>query len=402
MRKWIGAMLIAVITTLAGCGGGGNGGSGIGLGPGWGGGGGGGGSGGGGAGPQKIIIDSDYNTMSDDGQLGVMAAQLQAEGKVRVMGISVVSGNQWLKQGVADALMSVERLGVGDRIGIYSGANYALNHTYADVQAEMAAGAGGDGYLGAWGGPEPKTDADLKPSPDGFAKHTVVQRKTAVDFIVDTVKANPGEITILAIGPLTNIALAVKQNPEIVPLIRKIIYMGGAIDVPGNTTRAAEFNWWFDPDAAQFVVRLPIPQVVVPLDVTDTVFLTKPIYDRIAHPAKPTAVTDVFQKLNGYGFDGKNGFETNPNYTQNIWDTLTLAYLIDSSYATQTVDRYVDVIAKPGAADNGRSIGYSSQPPGPTLQKMTVVKKFDNSRFFELYVDLLTRPVPITLPATVN
>jgi hypothetical protein len=61
----------------------------------------------------------------------------------------------------------------------------------------MAAGAGGDGYLGAWSGPEPKTDADLKPSPDGFATHTVVQRKSAVDFIVDTVKANPNEITIL-------------------------------------------------------------------------------------------------------------------------------------------------------------------------------------------------------------
>ncbi|WP_422088876.1 nucleoside hydrolase [Variovorax sp.] len=390
MRKWIGTMFIVVIAVLAGCGGGGGGG-GIGLGPGFG--------GTPAATAQKIIIDSDYNTMSDDGQLGVMAAQLQAQGKVQVMGISVVSGNQWLRQGVADALKSVERLGVGDRIGVYVGANYALNHTYADVQAELAAGAGGDGYLGAWGGPEPKTDADLKPSPDGFATHTVVQRKGAVDFIVDTVKANPGEITILAIGPLTNIALAVKQNPEIVPLIKQIIYMGGAIDVPGNTTKAAEFNWWFDPDAAQFVVRLPIPQVVVPLDVTDTVFLTKPIYDRIAHPAKPTAVTDVFQKLNGYGFDGKNGFETNPDYTQNIWDTLTLAYLLDPSYATQTADRYVDVIAKPGAPDNGRSIGYSSQPSGPTLQKMTVVKKFDNARFFELYVDLLTRPVPITLPA---
>ena len=392
MRKWIGTMFIVVIAVLAGCGGGGGGGGGgIGLGPGF----------GGTPAPtaQKIIIDSDYNTMSDDGQLGVMAAQLQAQGKVQVMGISVVSGNQWLRQGVADALKSVERLGVGDRIGVYVGANYALDHTYADVQAELAAGAGGDGYLGAWGGPEPRTDADLKPSPDGFATHTVAQRKGAVDFIVDTVKANPGEITILAIGPLTNIALAVKQNPEIVPLIKQIIYMGGAIDVPGNTTKAAEFNWWFDPDAAQFVVRLPIPQVVVPLDVTDTVFLTKPIYDRIAHPAKPTAVTDVFQKLNGYGFDGKSGFETNPNYTQNIWDTLTLAYLIDPSYATQTVDRYVDVIARPGAPDNGRSIGYSSQPSGPTLQKMTVVKKFDNARFFELYVDLLTRPVPITLPA---
>ncbi|MDM0007388.1 nucleoside hydrolase [Variovorax sp. J22G73] len=398
MRKWLVATLVVVSTVLAGCGGGGNGGGagagGIGLGPGFGG-----QPGSSGGTAQKIIIDSDYNTMSDDGQLGVMAAQLQADGKVQVMGISVVSGNQWLRQGVADALMSVERLGVGDRIGVYVGANYALNHTLADVDAEMAAGAGGDGYLGAWGGPEPKTDADLKPSPDGFARHTVVQRKSAVDFIVDTVKANPGEVTILAIGPLTNIALAVKQNPEIVPLIKKIIYMGGAVDVPGNTTKAAEFNWWFDPDAAQFVVRLPIPQVVVPLDVTDTVFLTKPVYDRIAHPAKPTAVTDVFQKLNGYGFDGKNGFETNASYTQNIWDTLTLAYLIDPSYATQTAQRYVDVVAKPGAPDNGRSIGYSEQPAGPTLQKMTVVQRFDNARFFDLYVDLLTRPVPVVLPA---
>ncbi len=350
----------------------------------------------------KVIIDSDYNTMSDDGQLGAMAAQLQAEGKVDVLGISVVSGNKWLRQGVAEALKSVERLGVGDRIGVYVGENYALNHTKADIDAEMKAGAGGDGYLGAWSSPEPKSDADLVPIPDGFATRTKAQAKGAVDFLIDAIKANPKQVSILAIGPLTNIALAARRAPEIVPLINEIIYMGGAVHVAGNTTKTAEFNWWFDPDAAQYVVRLPIPQVVVPLDVTDIVFLTKPIYDRIAHAAKPTAVTDVFQKLNGYGFDGKNGFETNPNYTQNIWDTLTLAYLIDPSYATQTVDRYVDVIAKPGAANNGQSIGYTSQPAGATLQKMTVVKKFDNARFFELYVDLLTRPVPITLPPTAN
>ena len=111
-------------------------------------------------------------------------------------------------------------------------------------------------------------------------------------------------------------------------------------------------------------------------------------------------LTEVFRKLNGYGFSGTNGFENNPDYTQNIWDTLTLAYLIDPTYATKTVERYVDVVAKPGAADNGRSIGYALQPEGPTLQKMTVVQRFDNARFFELFVDLLTRPVPITLPAT--
>jgi inosine-uridine nucleoside N-ribohydrolase len=96
----------------------------------------------------KIIIDADYNTLSDDGQLGVMAAQLQAEGKVEVMGISVVSGNKWLKQGVAEALKSVERLGVEKKIGIYSGANYALSHDFATIKKELALKPSGDGYLG--------------------------------------------------------------------------------------------------------------------------------------------------------------------------------------------------------------------------------------------------------------
>ncbi|MFM0099467.1 nucleoside hydrolase [Paraburkholderia nemoris] len=347
--------------------------------------------------PPKVIIDSDYNTLSDDGQLGVMAAQLQAQGSLKVLGITVVSGNQWLKQGVADALKSVERLGVENQIGVYAGANYALSHDFATIQAEQKQFPGGDGYLGAWNTPEPKSDGDLVAPPDGFATHTKVQGKSAVDFIVDSVKQYPGEVTILAIGPLTNIALATRQHPEIVPLIKQIIYMGGAIDVPGNTTPTAEFNWWFDPEAAKTVLRLPIKQVVIPLDVTDTVKMDKALYDRVAHdPNKQTIITQLFKTLNGYGFDGKNGFETNPNYTTNIWDTLTLAYLMHPSFATQTVDEWVDVDMSFGAND-GKSTGYTSSPPA-RLQKMTVVKRFDNQSFFNFYVDLLTRPVPVTLP----
>ena len=346
--------------------------------------------------PPKVIIDSDYNTLSDDGQLGVMAAQLQAQGSLKVLGITVVSGNQWLKQGVADALKSVERLGVENQIGVYAGANYALSHDFATIQAEQKQFPGGDGYLGAWNTPEPQSDGDLVAPPDGFATHTKVQGKSAVDFIVDSVKQYPGEVTILAIGPLTNIALATRQHPEIVPLIKQIIYMGGAIDVPGNTTPTAEFNWWFDPEAAKTVLRLPIKQVVIPLDVTDTVKMDKALYDRVAHdPNKQTIITQLFKTLNGYGFDGKNGFETNPNYTTNVWDTLTLAYLMHPSFATQTVDEWVEVDMSFGAND-GKSTGYTSSPPAG-LQKMTVVKRFDNQSFFNFYADLLTRPVPVML-----
>ncbi len=345
----------------------------------------------------KVIVDSDYNTLSDDGQLGVMAAQLQAQGKIEVLGITVVSGNQWLRQGVADALKSMERLGVGDRIGVYAGANYALAHPYAEIQQELAQFPSGDGYLGAWSTPEPTSDAQLVAPPDGFATHTQVQSRSAVDFIVDSVKANPHQVTILAIGPLTNIALAARQHPEIVPLIKQIVYMGGAIDVPGNTTATAEFNWWFDPEAAREVLRLPIRQTVVPLDVTDTVKMDKTIYDRVAHdPNRQTIITQLFKQLNGYGFDGKNGFETNPNYTTDIWDTLTIAWLMDPSFATQTEERWVDVDTSFGAND-GKATGYASSPPAG-LQKMTIIKRFDNARFFDFYVDLLTRPVPVKLP----
>ena len=345
----------------------------------------------------KVIVDSDYNTLSDDGQLGVMAAQLQAQGRIEVLGITVVSGNQWLKQGVADALKSMERLGVADRIGVYAGANYALAHPYPEIQQELAQFPGGDGYLGAWSTPEPTSDAQLIAPPDGFATHTQVQSKSAVDFIVDSVKANPNQVTILAIGPPTNIALAARQHPEIVPMIKQIVYMGGAFDVPGNTTATAEFNWWFDPEAAREVLRLPIKQTVVPLDVTDTVKMDKTVYDRIAHdPTRQTIITQLFKQLNGYGFDGKNGFETNPNYTTDIWDTLTIAWLMDPSFATQTEERWVDVDTSFGAND-GKATGYASSPPAG-LQKMTIIKRFDNARFFDFYVDLLTRPVPVKLP----
>jgi purine nucleosidase len=367
------ALICAAALALAGCGGGDNG----------------------RPSAHKIIIDSDYNTMSDDGQLGVMAAQLQARGQVEVLGITVVSGNQWLRQGVADALKSVERLGMGTKIGVYAGENLALSHDWATIEQELAAGAANDGYYGAWSaGKTPPTDAELIAPPDGFAQQTQIKPQSAVDFIVNTVKANPKEVTILAIGPLTNIAKAMRQSPEIVPLIKQIIYMGGAAHVPGNTTKTAEFNWWFDPEAAQYVVRQPVPQVVVPLDVTDTVLLTTPVYNRIAHAATPTIVTELFKKIIGPGFNGV-GFEGDPHYTLNVWDTLTLAYLLDPTYATEVSEEYVDVVNAPGAANNGQSLGYATPPAGAALQKMKVVKRFDNSRFFDFYVDLLTRPVPV-------
>jgi purine nucleosidase len=343
--------------------------------------------------PPKLIIDSDFGTLNDDGQLLVIAAQLQARGQIEVLGLTLVSGNKWLRQEAVEALKAVERLGIERQLGVYAGANYALSHDLATIREEQRQHPGGDGYLGAWNKPEPSSDADLVAPPDGFATHTTLREQDAADFIAASVRRYPGQVTLLAIGPLTNIALAVRRHPDIVPLIGQIIYMGGAFAVAGNTTTKAEFNWWFDPEAAREVLRLPVRHVIFPLDVTDTVKIDKQVYDRVVHgAAREGIIARLYKQLNGYGYDGKNGFETNAAYSTDVWDTLTLAYLVDPSYATRSVQRWIDVDTRTGA-NNGRSVAHATAQPG--LQAATLVERFDNDRFFDFYVDGLTRPVPV-------
>ena len=83
-----------------------------------------------------------------------------------------------------------------------------------------------------------------------------------MDFIIEEVRKHPGELTIVEIGPCSNLALAVLKAPDIVPLIKRVIFMGGSFFKPGNVTPTAEFNWWFDPEAARIVVRTPFQMCI--------------------------------------------------------------------------------------------------------------------------------------------
>lgn len=113
-------------------------------------------------------------------------------------------------------------------------------------------GRGHDRGVGSFGleKPECRQAADEKGYGTKPAFAPVDQH--AVNCIIDTVRANPGQVTIAAIGPCGNLALAVRMAPDIVPLIRRVVYMGGSFFQQGNTTPAAEFNWYFDPEAARF------------------------------------------------------------------------------------------------------------------------------------------------------
>lgn len=331
---------------------------------------------------EKVIFDTDFNSMGDDGQAFAMLVQGMHEGKVDLLGMTVVTGNQWLDQEVADGLRAVERMGVADRVKVYPGTLQPLLHDRATLELEQQ--LFGKGYAGAWRKPMPGPGELVAPG-DGFARSTTAEATHGVDFLVQAIKANPGEVTILALGPLTNLALAFRKDPEIVPLIKRIVYMGGAIDVPGNVTPAAEFNWWFDPEAARIVLRAPVREhVIVPLDVTNSARFGHEVYERVSGAGTPVAAL--------FKANYARTFASDPEAKAEVWDTLAAAYVLDPTIATDVrelagVD--VDTVYGP---NYGRSVGHMKNPPVGT-GKAKVVFGIDLDRFWAMYVDLLTRPV---------
>jgi len=331
-----------------------------------------------------VIIDTDFNTMSDDGQVGVMAAQLYADGVIDLLGFTIVSGNNWRDQEVSDCLKAVEGLGIEHRVKVYVGAQYPLLHDYNSYLSETTQFGPGINYVGAYSRPQPDPN-NLVPPSDGFATHTRPAKIDAVRFIIDTVHRYPHEVTILAIGPFTNIALAMREDPTIVSLIKQIVIMGGQIYSPGNAyNNAGEFNWWFDPEAAQVALRANVPKVIVPLDATDTVALPESVYLQITERRSPTIITQLYkeEKFNHPG--------------QTIYDTVAFAVFVDPSFATDVRDLWVDMSTN-FDANYGKSIVYESNPfPSiDLLHQSKVVFHIKNDRFFAFYADLLTRSVPV-------
>jgi inosine-uridine nucleoside N-ribohydrolase len=106
-------------------------------------------------------------------------------------------------------------------------------------------------------------------------------RHSSVKVICDEIRAAPGEVTIVATGPLSNIALALQQQPDLAAIVGHLIILGGTLAGPGNVTAAAEFNIYCDADAARAVFRAPITKTIVPIDITSRVVLNLDVLDQI-------------------------------------------------------------------------------------------------------------------------
>ena len=191
---------------------------------------------------RNIIIDTDPGI---DDAIALFLAMASPE--LNILGITAVAGNIPLTLTYRNAL-EITRI-AGQSIPVFSGCDAPLQKTLHTAEAFHGIGGLGDYQV-------------VSNVPDHSDYH-------GVDFIIEQClahKHNP--ITLCAMGPLTNIAMAIQRCPTIRHGIRKIVMMGGALQVPGNTTQEAEFNVFVDPLAAQIVLASELPVVMAPLDVT--------------------------------------------------------------------------------------------------------------------------------------
>lgn len=316
--------------------------------------------------PQKIVVDTDSGFFNDDGAALVMLVRSPAA--VSVAGVTLVSGNVWTSQGLGYTGRILKLLNRAD-IPLLPGAEAPLLHTAAMAEVE-ASKWGPVGYRGAFG--LPFTDSSSR-SPN------------AVDFLIQTVEQSPGDVTVLALGPMTNLAMALRLRPDLETRIKRLVFMGGNVRTPGNSTPKAEFNFWFDPEAAQAVLRSRIPQkVMFGLDVCNRAKLTKAHFDQLA--AARTPITELYKEDFGNRYPG---FLKHPDATVSLWDELTAAWLIDPGLVTASESSYLDVDTRFGPSYGAVVPLQRELAPGATPVQVMLDLNFP--RVFALYKNLLTR-----------
>lgn len=274
----------------------------------------------------KIIIDTDPG---QDDAVAILLA-LASPDEIAVLGITAVAGNVPLALTEKNARIICELAGRPD-IAVFAGCDRPLVQPL--VTAEHVHG---------------KTGLDGIALPDPTMP---LQAAHAVDFIIDTLRAEPsGSVTLCPLGPLTNIATAFTRAPDIMARVKEIVLMGGAYFEVGNITPAAEFNIYVDPEAAEIVFQSGVPLVVMPLDVTHKVLTTRPRIDAIRAIGSPVAHavaswTDFFER-----FDmAKYGAEGAP-----LHDPCVIAYLLAPGLFT------------------GRHINVEIETTSPLTRGMTV------------------------------
>jgi inosine-uridine nucleoside N-ribohydrolase len=327
-----------------------------------------------GAGRDLVVFDTDSGIFGDDGAALVML--LRSPAQVSIQGITIVSGNVWAPQGAA-YVQHILDLMKRPALPVYLGAEMPFLHT-PEMAKESERRWAALTYTGAFATPRPDSAASAR-----LALRK--PRRDAASYLVSEIERHPGEITLLALGPMTNIAMALRMKPEIETKIKRIVFMGGAFRVPGNASPTAEFNFWFDPEAARIVLRSRIPKkIMFGLDICNQAPIRKHEFEQIATAHTP--ITDLYREDLGNRYPG---YLKHPDAISYLWDSLAAAYLLDPDFVTHYETRYLDVQSNWGQY-------YGATVPldrrlAPDATPVTLMMGLDFKRVYALYKDKLTR-----------
>lgn len=342
---------------------------------------------------RKVIIDQDaYGLAGSNMQAILMLLQSR---NVEVLGITIVTGDGWRDEEVSNTLRLLE-IAKRPEIPVYPGAVFPLVNTPALVKRWEAL-YGRLFYDGAWTEQWPDEGAVRRtpyhadpyfvpPSPAGVPKLKPAQG-TAAEFLSRKVHEFPGEVTIIAAGPLTNLALAARLDPQFVSLAKELVFMGGSFNPTSSdnafaaeyaNTPRREFNMRFDPEASRIVLHEPWKKITqIPIDPTTKTFF-KPEYIREVATGK--APFDAYLGQFGQSFP--------------MWDELAVAVWLDASIVTRKATLLVDTSTVFGP-NYGDTLSWTAQDdPGLGEHPVEVVFDVDVPKFERMALELLMAPTP--------
>jgi len=302
--------------------------------------------------PTRIIIDTDPGI--DDALAFLLAL---ASPEIKLEALTTTQGNVTLEKATRNAL-SVLELARAGHIPVASGSVLPLVQPLrasADIHGESGIG-----------------NANL-PEP-----HTKPVGKHAVDYLIERVLVEEGKLSIFPIGPLTNIAMAIRKEPEFAKAVKELVIMGGAILEHGNVTPLAEFNIYVDPHAAHIVFHSGIPITLIPLDVTHKCLLKLEHIERLMKIDSPISqfikdAVEVYLKASfELGFAGSA-----------LHDPLTLATIIAPELLTLT-EYYVDVDISGGVSMGKTYADIKNVLKRPVNMRVAMNVRGDD--FIELFV----------------
>ena len=339
-----------------------------------------------------VLIDQDGSGPGGSNQMAMMV--LLQSPPVRVLGITMVSGNAWEPEEVRHTLRMLELIGRTD-VPVVPGAIYPLLRTRAETMFDLRR-YGSIPWLGAFGDHKSGTGSSdfhsaetIPPLAEGEPT-TRPLSEDAAHFLVRQVHAHPHEVTVYAAGPLTNIALAISIDPHFAELTQGIVIMGGSLS-PGSADPEFalnphhEFNFWFDPEAAHITLRAHWPRIdLTDVDISVKASFTEAMLKEISKASTPAAQYIARWSQERYY----------------LWDELAAAAWLDPQIITSERLLYLDVDTS-HTASYGDTLAWTEKTrPDLDLQRVHVQEDLDLPRFTRDFVQLMTSPRPAYRPST--